>query len=323
MSCLNPSRIKNPRYKKMNIKELSAYCREFIGIQYCIVDSTGIHPPDEYIEIPCGTCFACQKRKRKEIQFRLIQELLSHKQSTFITLTFDEKYLEEFKDDYKRPLMLYIDRLRKHLGYRPKYWFTSEFGDENHHTGRLHFHGFLFGTSPKDLPYKVQREKWFYGISWTEPALVDSCSYATKYITKQLDGAKTFRMSSNGIGLSYVNKKTFYWHLNNFDPRMYCQFLGKKFPLSNYYKSKLFDDHLKSAFMVNRFFDMRPREYWVGSFKYEDYDKYLSARRVYFEDTVRRGSSLLPRHHSIVKNILEADSWQLQHWLPQTDLTLF
>ena len=293
MACLNPSTILNPRYKKLGLYGTNDYCEKVIGIRNSILTDDYLYkPPDYYIEIPCGTCFQCLKRKRLEWSFRLLQEIQQHKESTFVTLTFDDKYLQEFKDNPKRPLMLYIDRLRKHLGYRPRYWFISELGDDVKHTGRLHFHGIFFGTSKKDFPFDVQRGKWKYGNVWLGYVNFKTANYITKYMLKFQKDYKPIMMLSNGIGLSYVSRKQLDYHLNNFDPRMYCNFLGRKYPLSSYYKTKLFCEEIRVALMLNRYNDIQPKEYSLNGFKFTDYKKYCQYRKVQYDNTLRRGTSL-------------------------------
>lgn len=277
----------------MTSMQLLNYCVDVIGPQYCDVRSDyEVYPPDYYIKVPCGTCFSCLKRKRLEWSFRLLQEIRQHKESTFVTLTFSNEYLEEFKDNPKRPLMLYIDRLRKALGYRPRYWFISELGDDDKYTGRLHFHGIFFGTSRKTLNFHLQRNKWKYGNVWLGYVNFKTANYVTKYMLKFQKDYKPIMLLSNGIGLSYISKRSLDYHLNNFDPRMYCVFLGQKYPLSNYYKTKLFDEHIKLCFMINRYFDNSPKEYYLNGFKFTDARLYENYRKSYYNDSLRCGTSL-------------------------------
>lgn len=275
----------------MTFKQLSEYCHNTLGMRNVIVDSNGLHPFDEYIEIPCGTCFACLKRKRLEWSFRLIQEIKQHKESSFVTLTFSDKYLAQFKDNPKRPLMLYIDRLRKALGYRPRYWFISELGDDVKYSGRLHFHGIFFGTSQETLSFQLQRDKWIYGNSWVGYVNFKTANYLTKYMLKFQTDYKPVMLLSNGIGLSYINRKIFDWHLNNFEPRFYTSFAGYQYPLSNYYKTKLFTDELKTVFAINRFWSNDKQVFTLLGNKFYDERLYRRYRDIYFKETLKRGTS--------------------------------
>lgn len=276
----------------MTKRELAHYCYSRIGIEYALLTKEyGIIPPDYWLDIPCGTCFACLKRKRLEWSFRLIQEVLQYKESTFITLTFDEKHLEKFKDDYKRPLMLYLDRLRKRIGYRPRYWFISEKGDEINHTGRVHFHGIIFGTSQKELPFKVMRDCWKYGRSDTGYVNVKTANYLTKYMLKFQGDYKYILMCSNGIGSSYLKKYSREWFVNNFDFRNYVIYNNRKYPLSAYYRSKVYDDDIRLVKMLNRYLEHKPFESWLNGTKYISKYQFEISRKDWFSRTMRIGLS--------------------------------
>ena len=235
MPCLNPSSILNPRYKKFDTQTFLRWCRDVIGWENCIAiesfpivrkrgddyvkdEAYKLVPPDYYLQIPCGTCLYCLKRKRNEWSLRLQYEVLDHSASTFVTLTFDDYHLDKFKDDYKKPLKLYIDRLRKKIGYRPRYFFISEYGEDDRYTNRLHFHGIIFGTSADSLSYSVQRKLWKYGIADTGWVDLRTANYLTKYMLKMQNDKKPILMCSNGIGKSFLNRQDITQkYLNNYD----------------------------------------------------------------------------------------------------------
>ena len=255
MSCLRPLTIRNPRYKKMSNSQLINYCVKTIGTDYCYWNRfdrsipLGWIPPDYYLNVPCGKCPECLKAKRLSWSHRLIVELMSHPQSTYLTLTLDDDSLLRFQDDPKKPIKLYIDRLRKAVGFRPKYFIVSEFGD----TGRLHYHGFFFGTDVKSMPYKVQRDLWKYGHVWLAPTpSAKLANYVVKYLFKQYGDKKSIMMCSNGIGASYVTNvnRAIYINYMAFNP--YVR-LGRSFyPLHRYYVDKFLTDDLRLCKMLNR-----------------------------------------------------------------------
>lgn len=275
--------------------ELLNYCIDKVGVQYCDVRSDyEVYPPDYWINIPCGTCYHCLKNKRNYWVFRLLNEFLQHKQSTFVTLTLDDESLSKFKEDYKKPLKLYIDRLRKALGYRPRYWFISELGDEEKYTGRLHYHGFFWGTDKDTLNYALQRSKWSYGVSWFGYVHTKTVYYVTKYVVKQQpkDDYKPFILCSNGIGASYLTKANFDKLLNNFDTKNYLEFYGKKFPVSPYYRYKFFDDELLLTLHQNQWAQgYKPKLDFRGVVYRSDFDA-EKAKRKYYLQTLNDGLSL-------------------------------
>lgn len=275
MACLHPITIPNPRYKDKDPVWLNNYCAYELRYQYCIPEYKGKYrhyhadfwkghierdvfnwkPPDMYLKVPCGKCAECLKNLRRSWTIRLLYETRRFEHNTFITLTLNDKYLEEFINNPKRPLMLYIDRLRKHLGYRPRYFFVPELGNEEKYTGRLHYHGIIFDTPSDKLPYSTQKGKWKYGVAFTGYCNDKTCRYVVKYMFKDygLQGFKPFTLCSNGIGKSYLDKPGLQeWHVNNFDFRDCISFEGQLYPLPVYYRNCLYDDEIKRVRMFNR-----------------------------------------------------------------------
>lgn len=114
---------------------------------------TGIYPDrnlselmDEFhMTVPCGKCYACQMRKRKDMVCRLSNEASLYEKMCFITLTYDpesvpttneipwkspEKVVSRGSHGSKselpcqtllpRDIQLFMKRLRRHLEYVPK-----------------------------------------------------------------------------------------------------------------------------------------------------------------------------------------------------------
>ena len=83
--CLFPKLIANPKYKK-NKK------------------NGGVIPPisDErakMVPIGCQMCIECKKQKAREWQVRLQEDIKTHKNGKFITLTFSDEKLEKLKQE--------------------------------------------------------------------------------------------------------------------------------------------------------------------------------------------------------------------------------
>ena len=250
----------------MSNAQLIRYCRDVIGFDNCYWNRfdrkipLGYLPPDFYLQVPCGKCVECLKTKRLSWSHRLIVELQSHTSSTYITLTLDSDSLCKFEDDPKRPLKLYIDRLRKAIGYRPKYFFVSEYGET---TSRLHYHGFFFGTSIGKLPYSTQRNLWKYGHVWLAPApSARLANYVTKYLFKQYGDKKAVMMCSNGIGVSFVTERHRLEFINYMSFNHYTKLGNAYYPLHRYYVDKFLTDELRLCKMLNR-------ESYPTSFKFQ------------------------------------------------------
>lgn len=81
--CLYPKLIKNPKYRPNK--------------------KNGGRPPFAYdtrvmwVPVGCGECMECMKKKARDWQIRLQEEIRTNKNGKFITLTFDDKSLEELK----------------------------------------------------------------------------------------------------------------------------------------------------------------------------------------------------------------------------------
>lgn len=295
----------NRRYLKMNKKQLYNYCKYVIGFEDCIEVHNAFNdysvyeaghrflPPDFYISVPCSRCAECRKSYRNGWAFRLITEVHNYVECTFVTLTLNDKFHTKFKDDPKRPLKLYIDRLRKELGYRPRYFFVSEYGDDIDHTGRLHYHGIIFGSSKDQLSFKLQRSKWSYGHSFFGYCNDKTCNYIVKYLLKQHGDKKSFIMCSNGIGESYLCKPNILaWHVNGFDFRDYALVGNVRYPLAPYYRNKLYNDDIKFVRMINRVWDLGPFEKFFNGRRFTELDKYLVERENFYDYTIRNRLSL-------------------------------
>lgn len=281
----------------MDPSEVWLYMQDRIGFEYCTFEDPAFNPhslprlpPDYYIDVPCGKCESCRKNKRLGWSLRLIEEINQHKESIFVTLTLDEKNLPIVAKEPKRYLKLYIDRLRKVLGYRPRYFIISELGDEKHHTGRLHFHGIFFGTGKDKFSFATARIKWPHGNTWTGYVNHKTALYLTKYMLKDKGDYKPILMCSNGIGASYINKSNIHKHLNGFDFQMFVSKGRHLFPLPQYYIRKMFNEDILLVKMLNN--KLNPISEWsLNGRKYFDVRKYLDARDKYYDFTLRYGLS--------------------------------
>lgn len=95
----------------------------------------------------CGQCIACRINKRRQWTARLILESQSHKDMSFVTLTYDD-WNVPFNDNNDfvlepRHLRLFLGRLRKHVyPVKIRFFAVGEYGEN---TQRPHYHLALFG----------------------------------------------------------------------------------------------------------------------------------------------------------------------------------
>ena len=85
--CLYPRLIKNPKYKAN---------KKNGGV---------VTPPSDYriryVPAGCGVCMECMKKKAREWQVRLSEEIKERADGRFITLTFNNESYEKIKEEMK------------------------------------------------------------------------------------------------------------------------------------------------------------------------------------------------------------------------------
>ena len=293
MPCLQPLRIQNPRYKDKDASDIRLYSLRVFG---CPV------PPDKYLDVPCGWCFDCQKRRMNSYRMRLLYEYHS-KNSTalFVTLTFDDPSLERFKNDLNKSLVLYFDRLRKAFGKSFRHWFCCEFGTLK---GRPHFHGIIFDCP--ELTAEDIEKHWKYGFTWTGYCNDATIHYITKYITKGTESNEQVVprvFSSKGIGLSFLHSS------EAKICRMTCSdhlvLNGIPTPLPRYYVDKLLSKDDKEHLLWKQYAIPR-EEYYIGGRKIMDvveYNRIVEDRRV---ENIARGLTLSQKPWSLPRDTFGA-----------------
>ena len=207
MNCLSPIRIKNPK--------------------------PTFYSPRAFIDVPCGKCVPCLKKKRRELSFRIYNELKDASSAYFVTLTYDTPNLQFNRHTglpvlVKRDVQLFLKRLRKDLSSKGlehknlRYFCVSEYGDE---FMRPHYHMILFNLPIQDYPVITPQRTYYPGIKQYLDSIwqlgftdvggvtLSSCNYCAKYVCKGLFNldekpwvSEYWVLRSQGIGLNYVNK---------------------------------------------------------------------------------------------------------------------
>lgn len=224
--------------------------------------------------VPCGQCLSCRINKVRRWTFRLLLEYLSHKNSIWVTLTYNDQFVPNIYIDKEGQIFegnqgqktlhpdhmrLFIMRLRKQLGTQKiRYFYCGEYGDQ---TKRPHYHLCIFGMDIK--------QKNLLTMCWTDPKSkismghisVDyltpqniryTCGYALKKLTKKgdekLDGVyPEFIRHSLGIGKYSIEKiaksltcKSAELYYLTYDdiPRTF-NVMDKEYPIDRYTRHKL------------------------------------------------------------------------------------
>lgn len=218
--CLYPELIQNRKYipNKKNggkVPPLPLY-----------VDSEGRIREDKrvlLVPVGCGRCMECRKRKGREWNVRLHEELRTKEKVIFITLTFSNESIYNITNglnnkgeripkrrkrvngklqprEYEKPINLegyeldneiatiairrFLERWRKKFGKSVKHWFITELGHKG--TENIHMHGLIW-TEEKEQTIK---DIWDYGFIWMgdekKKGYVNerTINYITKYVHK-------------------------------------------------------------------------------------------------------------------------------------------
>lgn len=199
------------------------------------------------MQVPCGKCPECVKRRTSGWSFRLMQEEKVSQSAHFITLTYDTKRVpltgNGFMSINKRDVQLFFKRLRKLNPAKIKYYVVGEYGGK---TNRPHYHAILFNVDITTIQPAWQNGSVHYGtVSGA------SIGYTLKYMSKRGripmhrndDRVPEFGLMSKGLGASYLTPAMVNWHKVVLDCRMYCNIEGnKKISMPRYYKDKIYDE---------------------------------------------------------------------------------
>lgn len=298
MPCLNPLTIKNPRYLPSK--------------------KNGYNPPIPidnrlyYLQVPCGKCIECRRRRASDWRFRLHNEYRYNPQSRFyfVTLTLSDDGLKrllsqvDFEDgifSYKilviKAVRLFLERYRKKYGRSLRHLFVSELGEEN---GRIHIHGIIVAPNTKmkfhhfrkGIPVYRSPEfdnLWNYGFTYIEGCAERCISYVLKYIMKKDEKHPDFvstLLVSPGLGKEYVNKCGS-WHRSG-EFKWFCvSSSGWKIAMPRYYKEKIFDERERLMRSLMLLDDPPPPVFHGREFKdIVEYSRFLVN---YFAKTLRLG----------------------------------
>lgn len=253
--CLYTKMVKNPKY--MANKKNGGVIPELKDKR------------QEYVPVSCGKCIECRKQKAREWQQRLGEEIKHDYTGKYITLTFEDKWLNELtttdvsigkkekqsKEKLRREkrgtansvatlaVRRFMERWRFKYGSSPKHWLITELGHEG--TKRLHLHGIIFTEKSQT----EIRERWMYGNIQMGYSMNMRCiNYIVKYVTKPDEEHPGFQgkiLCSKGLGKGFM--KTYDWKMNEYKEeggtREYIKLpTGAKTALSRYYRNHRYSE---------------------------------------------------------------------------------
>lgn len=227
-----------------------------------------------YIEVPCGKCYLCRKKKANGWRIRLVEECKStpkfrHEgvmkyRVIFVLFTYDDDHLPNpgNRSQFAEHIRKWRDLWRKKYGKSPRYFAVTDKGSQ---FGRLHLHLLIF--NPYDYKYNRNisiEELETHGFFWRngmvrQPSWLESMrgiTYVTGYITgsnlekdsykhgkpicKESLEYNPFVFVSNGLGSQFLEGPNLVRDDKN--ANLLYNFNGYNYALPSYYRYKIFDD---------------------------------------------------------------------------------
>ncbi|MGA0614180.1 rolling circle replication-associated protein [Paracoccus sp. KR1-242] len=148
------------------------------------------------IYVACRGCRVCRENRVNDLIGRCVAEERSSSSAVSVTLTYagdvPEAALLKYSDVQK-----FLKRLRKAIGYQPRYLCAGEYGTAN---GRAHWHIIIFFRG-KEPVYELEKEKynwpfWPKGFAYfRKPNGASGYAYVCKYALKEEQAVKALSMS--------------------------------------------------------------------------------------------------------------------------------
>lgn len=208
----------------------------------------------------CGHCINCRINYTQMWSLRLMYELSTTSDASFLTLTYNnENYpadgslnKKDLQDFWKR---LRINLQREYHEFAPKikYYACGEYGSK---TQRCHYHAIVFGLDNYNQKHReIAAKSWTLCDSWffdkergrnsaMQEVTPDDINYVTGYVQKKLDGEKgrevygdklpPFSVCSQGLGLDFCMQNKERLITNG-----WTYFKGHKVSLPRYFADKL------------------------------------------------------------------------------------
>nr|DAL35487.1 MAG TPA_asm: Replication associated protein [Microviridae sp.] len=244
----------------------------------------GYKPPvctDErlrYIEVECGYCFECRKKKRNAWRVRNFEQLRETPTAIFFTGTVSPGRYDYIKGKYNLKTdneiitkihRLFLERIRKETGKSMKHWCVTEKGHTN--TRRIHLHGIFY--APNGMTQfkliNILRNNWIDGYCYNGKYCNEkTINYVSKYMTKKDEDNPEYIgkvLCSPGLGAGYVKRigKRHEWNEENTKEDYHTR-QGTYIALPKYYKYKLFTEDQRERLWIYR---ENSGEKFVGNFK--------------------------------------------------------
>lgn len=233
------------------------------------------------LEVPCGQCMHCRLEKSRQWAIRCLHETTLHKQSSFLTLTYNDENLPNHGTLVKSHFQDFIKRYRFWLGSKKiKYFMCGEYGDK---FGRPHYHAIIFGHefSDKkphsknhhtgDIYYKSSKlhNLWTMGHCLIGNATFESAAYVARYVTKKKFG----KQAEDHYGI-LINENT-----GEITPRRIQEYCESSNGLAQRWYEQWKQEVYRSDSVLLRGKEMKPPKYYNRLFEKSHPEAYKKLTR--------------------------------------------
>ncbi len=233
------------------------------------------------VPVSCGECMECKKRKARDWQIRLSEEIRHNKDGKFVTLSFSDESINELieaiEEDNKKIEKLhrkaknglsgynldneiatvavrrFLERWRKKYKVSARHWVITELGQKG--TERIHIHGIIFTKESNETIEKI----WKYGHIYVGDYVSErTINYIVKYVSKTDEKHKNYKskvLASKGIGKGYVEREGRRVNAikeNGKTNEQYTTRTGVKLPLPIYYRNKIYTEEEREKLWVEK-----------------------------------------------------------------------
>jgi len=230
----------------------------------------GVIPPVNDIRVlwvsaGCGKCMECKKKKSREWQVRLTEDIKHYKNGKFVTLTYSDPELIKLENEIDQNLKGYqrdneiarlsirrfTERWRKRHKKTVRHWLVTELGSKS--TERLHIHGILYTDNVQEI-----QDIWKYGQVYVGTFVNEkTINYIVKYVNKIDQHHKEYNskiFASHGIGKNYFNRKDSKRNIYNKSKTIetYKTKTGYELALPIYYRNKLYTDEEREKLWIEK-----------------------------------------------------------------------
>lgn len=208
------------------------------------------------VRFGCGQCVPCRINRRRPWTARIALEAMCHKESWFVTLTYDDKHLPEGGNLVPKHLQNFLKRLRFAVPEKIRFFAVGEYGDKS---WRPHYHLVIFGLRDPLSCVAAWRDRDGRPIGIVHIGTVTSASagYVAGYTVKKMTSTADDRLKGlhpefarmsrrPAIGepaavqlAEYFNSSSAALSVARNGPPVTVRLGGKEWPLGRFLKSVL------------------------------------------------------------------------------------